>query len=549
VKSPSPGRATDLLLLVAAVVVYGVLAYGDALRLPFLQDDWTILEKVMRVPPAGLIAPTELLYGWYRPWSRELHFAVLHGVFGMSPSGYHVVSLALWIAVLAVYAAYVRRLAGGATAAFATLGLLAVGAWSGTLLWVSGAQELWLLLFTLLALQAFASGRTMLATLAGLGALASKETAAVLPVLAFLHAWRIDRATIGAALRRVAPLLVVTAAWLALHPGLRARLGAPGEAEIHPAISLSRSMLACFNFERVPNPENGWGLGLLVGLAGALVIAVAAWWLTRKSVAPADPPARIGAHELGLGWFAIGLVPASLAVSWSPYYALLAACGAWLALGALLSVRRSLAIAVLAIVALLQPVQARTPAWEWGGQAFQRRAARYVEPLRLALIRDHPAVPPHTRFYFADVPQGVGVGHDWFTPAFRVWYGDTTLHAGFLSSYQPRNDGGTDLFYRFDPPERWIELIVGPEDLARAMEMNGTWAEDHKRLALTFGRARDWERAAVEIEKLATAYPDNPEYPRNLARCLEEKGDSARASQWKARADSLEAASTASSPP
>ena len=54
----------------------------------------------------------------------------------------------------------------------------------------------------------------------------------------------------------------------------------------------------------------------------------------------------------------------------------------------------------------------------------ERRAARYVEQLRLDLRRDHPDVPRGSRFFFADVPQGVGVGHAWFTPAVKVWYRD-----------------------------------------------------------------------------------------------------------------------------
>jgi hypothetical protein len=516
------GRSASLLLILA-LVAYVLLAYGDALFLPFLQDDWTILEKVKRVAPSALLAPRELLYGWYRPWSRELHFAVLDRVFGMAPFGWHIVSFVLWTSVLTLYAAYARRVAGTRAAVIATLGLAAVGAWSGTLLWVSGAQELWMFLFVLAGLLAFANGRVVLTTLATIGALASKETAAALPLLAFLHAWRVDRNAVPAALRRTAPMLLVTIAWLGLHPGLRAKIGGGGErVELHPLSSLARSVLASINLERVPNPEGGWIAALLGGLPAVLVLLLAAWWLLREP--KEDSPATThSARNMGLAWFAIGLVPATLAVTWSPYYALLAACGLWLVLGDALSKRPALVLPVLAVVALLQPVQARTPAWEWAGPAFQRRAARYVEPLRLALRRDHPTVPAGTRFFVADVPQGTGVGHDWFTPAFRVWYRDTTLHANFLSHYTPRTSG-LDLFYRFDPPGSWIEIIAGEEPAGHMRP--ASWAEDHKRLALTFGRAGDWARAEVEIEKLVREFPENPEYAINLAHVREMMGDS-----------------------
>jgi len=46
-------------------------------------------------------------------------------------------------------------------------------------------------------------------------------------------------------------------------------------------------------------------------------------------------------------------------------------------------------------------------------------------------------------------------------------------------------------------------------------------------------------QVAIEIEKLARAYPADPQYPKNLVLCLRRSGDEAAAERWQRRADSL----------
>ena len=172
--------------------------------------------------------------------------------------------------------------------------------------------------------------------------------------------------------------------------------------------------------------------------------------------------------------------------------------------------------------------------------------------LERTLIALHPALPRHARLYFSDVPQDVGIGHDWFQSAFEIWYRDTTIRAGFLSSYRPRaaaEPAGPDLFFRFVPPARWVEIVAGPEDVARASAADPGWADHHRRLALTFGGAGDWTRAAGEVAKLASTFPGDPQYALNLAYCLERAGDDAGARRWMARADSLRAPASEAAPP
>src|SRR5206468_4060063 len=74
----------------------------------------------------------------------------------------------------------------------------------------------------------------------------------------------------------------------------------------------------------------------------------------------------------------------------------------------------------------------------WAGPRPRAAPHSSIGGLERTLFALHPALPRHARLYFSDVPQDVGIGHDWFQSAFEIWYRDTTIRAGFLSSYRPR---------------------------------------------------------------------------------------------------------------
>jgi hypothetical protein len=528
--------------------------------MPFVSDDYAILDKVGRAGFASLWTAEHPLWGWYRPWSRELHFWTLARLFGPREIPFHAVSMMLWISVLAAYFALVRRMQGTATAVVAVAGAVTLAAWASALFWAAGVQELWMLLFTLLFLQAVAR-RSAIASLAALaGALLSKETAAVLPAIALLYALVLDRDRPGAALRRVAPQLAMVALWAALHPFLRTRLsghladsGADAGRPSPGSIAL-RTLASAFNLDQWPEPEVGWLGALVPALPGiALLAAGATWALLRSRAAAASPGAREpataarGVAAFGIGWAAVGALPLFMpTVGWLSYYALLSALGVWVALGGWLAPRPGLALAVVALVAALRPVHAATPSYEWGSDWHQRRAAYFVGRLRQDLLRRHPALPPHSRLFFTHVPDGTGIGQPWFDPAFRVWYRDSGLTGDFYTDYVPRGAAdpkGRDYFFRCDDSAfGWVEVVKGPEDVARERRENARWESDHRHLALTFGNAGDWAAAAGEIEKLMTAVPRNPEYPLNLSLCLGNLGDTLGMRRARRLADSLRTA-------
>lgn len=562
----SPGAAWMALLFAA----YGALQYRFVFGLPFVSDDYTILDKVGRATFASLWTAENPLWGWYRPWSRELHFWTLSRLFGPSEPPFHAASLVLWDGVLTAYFAFVRLTQGARTAVIATAGAATLAAWGSALSWAAGVQELWMLLFALLFLHAVARRRGVASLLALAGALLSKETAAVLPAIAFLYALVLDRDRPAAALRRVAPQLAMVAVWAALHPFLRARFaghaartgaesGGPSPAEI-----ALRTALSVVNLDQWPEPETGWLGALIPALPGIALLAAGAAWALRRAQpeapgassaramrAPSAPaaPARSSVF-FALGWAGLGALPLFMpTVGWLSYYALLCALGAWAALAAGLSRRPWLAVGAVTIAAALQPVHSATPSYEWASDWFQRRAAYFVGRLKQDLLLRHPALPARSRLYFTGVPNGTGIGQPWFNPAFRVWYRDSTIIGDFYQRYALRGAGeaaGRDYFFRCDDSAFvWLEVIKGPEDIGRERGTNARWESDHRDLALLLGNAGDWHGAAGEIEKLMGVFPEDPQYPRNLSLCLGSLGDTPGMKRYIRIADSLSAARAA----
>lgn len=570
----SPGAAW----IAALLAVYGAFQYRFVLGLPFVSDDYTILDKVGRATFASLWTAENPLWGWYRPWSRELHFWTLSRLFGPSELPFHAASLLLWVGVLAAYFTFVRRTQGVQAAVVATAGAATLAAWGSALSWAAGAQELWMLLFALLFLHAVAHRSRVASLLALAGALLSKETAAILPAIAFLYALVLDRDRPAAALRRVAPQLAMVALWAALHPFLRARLAghiartAAESGGLSPVQIALRTALSVVSLDQWPEPEIGWLGALIPALPGIALLAGGVAWALRRaqSEAPAaSAPSASGARArsapapgataarapsaplfFALGWAGLGALPLFMpTVGWLSYYALLCALGAWAALAAGLSRRPWLAVGAVTIAAALQPVHSATPSYEWASDWFQRRTAYFVGRLKQDLLQRHPALPARSRLYFTGVPNGTGIGQPWFNPAFRVWYRDSTITGDFYQRYAPRGAGdpaGRDYFFRCDDSAFvWIEVVKGPEDIGRERGTNARWESDHRDLALLLGNAGDWHGAAGEIEKLMGVFPGDPQYPRNLSLCLGSLGDTLGMKRYIRIADSLRAARAA----
>lgn len=526
-----------------------VSQYAYAWRVPFINDDYVFLDLTRAMPWRGVWAPHLLWVGrYYRPWSRELHYWTLQHLFGVREGPFHGASFALWLGVLLLYYLLVRRLAGTRAAGVATAGAAALAAWGLPVVWAAGAQDLWMLLFAVASLLLFVQGRALPAALAYALALLSKETAALLPVIALAFAVLVGRRPFREGLRRAAPLFVVGAVWAALHPQLGGRLWHLSEwpavrGETGPLRAALGTLLAVVNLDGLPRPEFGWRGPLLVGAPGALALAALAWWALR---APREPETDTGAGPrlaaaAGV-WAVTGWLPLLLpSIGWHAYYGLFGMLGAWLLLGTLLARRRALVLGLVAALALLRATQAATVSRDWGDEWYQRRAAEFIGFMRHDLLAKLPAPPRHSRLYFSDVPSNVGFLQG-DGPALRVWYGDSTVRGGLLSQYRVRPAGsppGPDRFFRFDSTAGWIEIRWPRGVLAVRGDAAERFREDHERLAIALSRGENWPAAAAEYAKLATIYPDSVTYAYYAGLATLAGGDSAAARAWLGRAADL----------
>jgi hypothetical protein len=535
-----------------------LVTHWPALTLAFIGDDYLILDRTISQPFWSLLSFDNVIFNWYRPISRELYYWSMEQLFGLSPLPYHLVSFALWGVVMALYVLLVARMAGLHVAALSAAGVAAMASWGAPLYWVAGVQELWMLFFSFLFLHAFARRADLLAGVVLLAALLSKETAGMLPLLAFLWSRLVSREPVPTSVRRVLPLMLLVGSWALLHPRLMGRLfgpyidttetvGRPGQTLI-----LVKSLLALINLDEWPAPESGFERVILAGLPGMCLLFALALWASRPRSATAHPLESSVAHaqrsdvssprinSFAASWAILGTLPLFLpSIGWHAYYGLFGAFGAWFLGANALASRPMLLLPLICVAAFIGPLRADTPSWDWSSIAYQRRASFFVTRLRDDLLLQRPSVPSHSRFYFGQVPRNIG----WISgdgPALRLWYRDSTLEGGYYSYYRPRTEDqhpGPDLFFRCDSTRiAWMEVVKGPEDIRRGHQQDPNWEANHRELALLLGHARDWEGAALELLKLHKAFPENVEYPLNLGQCYERAGKYSEAAEWYRKA-------------
>ncbi len=526
-------------MLAATIVAFTVLAYGSALRVPFIGDDYVFLDKTRHASFGSLWSFANTDFGWYRPWSRELHFWALQHLFGPHELGFRAVSLLLWLSALAVFFVFARRIAGVRIAAVALLGATSLSLWGAPLTWISGTQDLWMLLFSCVALWLVDRDAGMFALPVYAAALLSKETAAMLPLVVFAHARWIRERTWGDAARAAMPFLAVTAGWFALHPALAHRLthpvvpGPDVESPVPPLRVATNSLLSLLNLDKLALPFDPQAFRPLATVLSAPLLPTAALWTLRGSrpAAPGGtdrvPRGRIALF--GAAWCVAGWLPLfQPSVGWHAYYGSLGALGGWLALAAWIEPRPRFAAAVLLSLGLLRGYSAAVRTWDWGSEWYQTRAGNMLSVIRSQLLALHPTLPHHTRLYFGNIPNNVGLiaGR---SPAVRVWYDDSTLTAGFYSYYRPRPTptGPPDLFFHFDSTAGIREVFADGRPDPQAGR-SSDWVGDRERLAVTFIRTGDFAGAARLYESIARVH-ERPDAAMFAGVCREAAGDSLRA--------------------
>ncbi len=548
------GRAVGLFLL----ALFLFARYRDAFGLPFLNDDYVFLDHVAGKRLGALWGMGDLAFHWWRPWSREFHYWWLQRAFGPVEWPFHLASLVLSAGVLTAFWALARRLAGAAGGAIAVAGAATLPGWGLLLLWSAGAQDLWMMLLSLLALFAWHEGRLGWATAGYALALASKETAAPLPLLFLAHDVFVGRRAPAGSLVRLAPALVVGLAWAVAHPAALGRLWAGAPAPLPPSPAAApvvadalRSALSALSLDVPPAPEGGWGAVWWDALRSAFLLVVFVELFARPDLKPSGvigesrAASRRGAGAFAFAWWAAGTLPLlAPGLGSHAYYAHFAALGVWLGLGKALARQPNVALGLVAVLAVVGAGRAATPSQDWGEAAYQRRAGAHVERIRAALRESHPRFAPHARLWFVRLPNNVGfLAGD--GPAVRVWYRDRTLKAGYYSAYAPRPASapqGPDHFFRMDESGRMSEIrraSLETEVAAASAEAdsaervaNPRWRTDRLSLAGAFSTSGDWRAAAAEYRRLAIAFPESSGFAFDAASAFLAAGDSSAALQW-----------------
>ena len=554
-----PGRARPLLptgrafgAFLLALLLFA--RYRDAFGIPFLNDDYVFLDHVSRKSFGELWGFTELAFHWWRPWSREFHYWWLQRAFGAHEWPFHAASFGLAFGVLAAYWALARRVAGAAAAAIAVAGVATLPGWGLLCLWSAGAQDLWMILLSLLALLAWRADRIGWAALFYALAVASKETAAPLPLVFFAYDRWVGRRAWQETVIRLAPALAVVLAWALAHPLLLGRLWshtpaalAPSPAAVPPWKAVLLSVLSVLSLDLWPKPDGGWLSVWWDALRSAFLLIVFVDLFSRPDARPMDRLAVVrphrprGAGSLALAWWLCGTLPLLLpGLGWHAYYAQFAALGAWLGIGTLLGRPHPVTLALLSALAVIGAARAATPSEDWGEAAYQRRAGAFVRDIREKLLGAYPRMETNARLWFVRLPNNVGflAGNG---PVVRVWYNDPTLQAGYYSAYAARaNDepAGPDHFFRMDESGQFMEVKQGAlEDTSAAavradQQSNPRFHTDRLALATALAQGRNWIAAAAEFRMLAIAYPESSGFAFDAATSYMQAGDTTAALQW-----------------
>jgi tetratricopeptide (TPR) repeat protein len=216
----------NLWMLGAACAGLAAVAYADALHNPFVYDD-----RVTVAENASLRTPTNIRYllGYsvFRPLVN-LSYAADYSLWGLDPFGYHLTSVALHMANVALLFALVWRmlsdlgaptpaLAAVPAALFSVHPLMteAVGYVAARSEVLCGLFALTAVLWARRALLTLRARDAALATLALLLGLAAKELAAAVPILVLAYDWLLLPATPDVRRRRAwrvhAPLWAIVA--------------------------------------------------------------------------------------------------------------------------------------------------------------------------------------------------------------------------------------------------------------------------------------------------------------------------------------------------
>ncbi len=517
----------------------------------FIRDDYAFLLEIRRSGWLQRLAPHFYLNAWYRPLSRELHFGILHGIFGDRPLAFHIAGAALFVVSAICLHDLVRGICGRRA------GLFAAAVWALTpaqglfLTWISGSQDLWMFALGLLALVLVSRDRPLAAGFAFFLALASKETSLlVLPLAAWVGV-KAKRRPLTEVIGSIRPMLVAAVVWFAIHPLTpvllreghippelvgailqESSLPAPLGGLLVGLASLLRMELGAGPLANLPSiPLSTW-----IGLALTLCVALIA--------APGHPggkPSR-SRTRFWLVWIALGLLPilpasAQLHVSYAAWAAagFAGLAGAWLA-------RAPVWMAAAALLALSLPGAALryTPQGDWYSEWSSSRESAIQSHVRPWLLKAIPRPQARTEIYYLRAPENSGLFARTYGSrllSLEYWYGDAPVSGYLIPGYRSSGNPQQFVLYREAPA---MPLRLSPGDLREVAPSDLRDAvAGQVRLAQAFMGSREFARAQISLEAAGRAAPLDGSVQMALGRLAIATADTALLRRSAARAVAL----------
>lgn len=181
--------------LYSSVALLAALVFLPGIRSYFVADDWPIMARSTTVSlqhVQRLFIPVQ--YGWYRPLF-ELFIALCWQLFGLSPTGYHLIVFLLYVLTSALVGNLAELLTGEQRVGVLSSALFAVhGSHVEPVLWIASSNEVLAGLFAILSMTSYIVFRRsnklrwlLVAWLFFLMGIFSKETAVFLPLMIVIH--------------------------------------------------------------------------------------------------------------------------------------------------------------------------------------------------------------------------------------------------------------------------------------------------------------------------------------------------------------------------
>ena len=407
-------------------------------KFPYLFDDYDFLERAQRFRWSYLGPDPTLIF--YRPVSREIYFGILNAFSPQSALLGHVVNAGFLAAAILLTSHIASRLAGPRAAVAAGFVLAFLAPMTVLVASVSCAQDLFAIVFTLLAVALAMRGRIGLSLASMALAMLSKETAvAAAPAVVATQLFRPPGSRRMVTL--AAWLVLSIGLWAVIHPGIRLIVERGVSAEgtyigIHNPSrwsSLVKSVVALANAPlRLPTP---WPSDLNWVLAACAVPTLGAMialgrWKPHEEVGPG----QTAAWKVFLFCGLLSLPPlisvCFLVRIWSPYYVCFAGAGVAVLVGYFLSTRGNGVMAALLAAYLILGV------WSRGVDSESVMNERSLLPAARALPEVEqnfkhlvPRMPGRSAVYVTTMARGRKsvYTHLHRFQALRVWYGDPTI--------------------------------------------------------------------------------------------------------------------------